>query len=199
MFQDETTKTTLKSQSGSSVSSASPRSRHTRSRSVERLSPASTLDTSSLQLPSAFPWLKSHPSSSSPALEDQAASVFMDRYVIYPCNSSSSPGFLEHLPGLFKEVNVEGRYALRWAVQAASYAELSREQGSEELAAKALECYGLALGALGKSLAEKEKTPDDHDLMTVVVLDIFEVSPGRVLGWLLSNKFRLFWRLKLHL
>ncbi|CAM1502040.1 Fc.00g040240.m01.CDS01 [Cosmosporella sp. VM-42] len=100
--------------------------------------------------------------------------MFMDKYVIYPCNSSSSPGFLEHLPGLFKEVNIEGRYALRWAVQAASFADLSKEQGSNDLTAKALEHYGNALSALGKSLAEKGKTPDDYDLMTVVILDIFE-------------------------
>ncbi|KAF4339396.1 negative acting factor [Fusarium beomiforme] len=37
-----------------------------------------------------------------------------------------------------------------------------------------LEYYGHALGALGRSLAEWNKTPDDYDLMTVVMLDIFE-------------------------
>ncbi len=44
---------------------------------------------------------------------------------MYPCNQTSSPGFLEHLPCMFKEVNIEGRYALRWAVQAAGYADSS--------------------------------------------------------------------------
>ncbi|RSL50358.1 hypothetical protein CEP53_008833 [Fusarium sp. AF-6] len=98
----------------------------------------------------------------------------MEKYVLFPCNESSSPGFLQHLPCLFKEVNVEGRYALRWAVQACAFADLSREQSSEELVGRSLDCYGRALNALGQSLAEKDKTPDDYDLMAVVMLDIFE-------------------------
>jgi hypothetical protein len=70
---------------------------------------------------------------------------------------------------------VEGRYALRWAVQACAFADLSREQSSEGLVGRSLECYGKALNALGQSLAEKDKVPDDYDLMAVVILDIFEV------------------------
>lgn len=101
--------------------------------------------------------------------------MFMDKYVIYPCHESSSPGFLEHLPVLFQEVNVDGRHALRWAVQAAAIADLSREHDPELLTPRALEYYGQALGALGKSLAEKGKIPDDYDLMAVVILDMFEV------------------------
>lgn len=77
---------------------------------------------------------------------------------------------------MFKDVNVEGRYALRWAVQAAAYADVSQSQESNALASKALQCYGMALGALGESLSTPGKEPDDYDLMTVVVLDIFEVD-----------------------
>ncbi len=77
---------------------------------------------------------------------------------------------------MFKEVNVEGRYALRWAVRAAAYADVSKDQESNTLASKALQCYGMALGALGESLSTSGKVPDDYDLMTVVVLDIFEVG-----------------------
>lgn len=78
---------------------------------------------------------------------------------------------------MFKEVNVEGRYALRWAVQAAAYADaVSQSQESKALASKALDCYGMALRALGESLSASGKEPDDYDLMTVVVLDIFEVD-----------------------
>jgi hypothetical protein len=100
----------------------------------------------------------------------------MDNYVIYPCNESSSSGFLEHLPGLFKEVNVNGRYALRWAVQATALADYSvGREDAQYISGKALECYGRSLSALGKSLAKKDKEPDDHDLMTIVILDIFEV------------------------
>ncbi|KAF5007095.1 hypothetical protein FDECE_6561 [Fusarium decemcellulare] len=176
MFQHETEKIVLRSQtaSTSATSSSSPRSRRTRSRSVEPASESSFNSTGSLKLPPAFPWLKDSPQVKAPPEEDQAANLFMDKYVLYPCNESSSPGFLEHLPCLFKEVNVEGRYALRWAVQACAYADLSREQNSEDLVGKALEYYGNALRALGHSLAEKDKTPDDYDLMTVVILDIFE-------------------------
>lgn len=84
---------------------------------------------------------------------------------------------------MFKEVNVEGRYALRWAVQAAAYADaVSQSQESKALASKALDCYGMALRALGESLSASGKEPDDYDLMTVVVLDIFETlyTPSEV-------------------
>lgn len=100
----------------------------------------------------------------------------MEKYVMYPCNQTSSPGFLEHLPCMFQEVNVNGRHALRWATQAAAYANVSQSQDNEVLARKALQCYGMALSALGESLATPGKVPDDYDLMTVVVLDIFEVG-----------------------
>lgn len=123
------------------------------------------------------PWLKESPARFQPPLEDQAVDQFIDKYVLYPCNQTSSPGFLEHLPCMFKEVNIEGRYALRWAVQAAAYADaISQNKESDALASKALQCYGMALGALGESLAASGKEPDDYDLMTVVVLDIFEVG-----------------------
>lgn len=77
---------------------------------------------------------------------------------------------------MFNEVNVEGRYALRWAVQAAAFADISKNQESNALASKAFQCYGMALSALGESLSTPGKEPDDYDLMTVVVLDIFEVN-----------------------
>jgi hypothetical protein len=116
-----------------------------------------------------YPWLKGLPSEMMPPVEEQAVDNFMEKYVIYPCNQTSSPGFLE--------VNVNGRYALRWAVRAAAYADLSKDQDSDILARKALQCYGMALSSLGDSLATPGKVPDDYDLMTVVVLDIFEVGP----------------------
>ncbi|KAF5722617.1 negative acting factor [Fusarium mundagurra] len=180
MFQHETAKVVLKSQtstpsnSSRSNSSKSPREGRTRSRSVERASESSFSSTASINLPTAFPWLKDQSKTEPVSKDEQIANIFMDKYVLLPCNESSSPGFLEHLPCLFKEVNVEGRYALRFAVQACAFADLSREQSSEELVKRSLECYGYALSALGQSLAEKNKTPDDYDLMTVVMLDIFE-------------------------
>lgn len=111
------------------------------------------------------------------ATDESAVAGFLDNYVLYPCNESSMPGFLEHLPCLFKEVNVDGRHALRWAVQAAGFADISRtgSTGRSDASSRALECYGRALTALGKTLADKERTPDDYTLMTVVILDIFEV------------------------
>ncbi|KAH6982090.1 hypothetical protein BKA56DRAFT_672863 [Ilyonectria sp. MPI-CAGE-AT-0026] len=181
IFQHETDKVALKSQAESVSSSSSTRTRRTRSRSLERPPPSRPLDAATLRLPSALPWLKVPPSEKEPpVVEDHAVAMFMDKYVIYPCHESSSPGFLEHLPVLFQEVNVDGRHALRWAVQAAAIADLSREHDPKLLAPRALECYGQALGALGRSLAEKGKIPDDYDLMAVVILDMFETffMPG---------------------
>lgn len=177
MFQHETEKIVQRSQatSVSIASTSSPWSRRTRSRSLERASESSFTSSTSLNLSSAFPWLKDSSSAKPLSDQDQAASLFMDKYVLFACNESSSPGFLQHLPCLFREANVEGRYALRWAVQACALADLSREHYSKDLAGKSLESYGKALGALGQSLAEKGKTPDEYDLMAVVILDIFEV------------------------
>lgn len=134
-------------------------------------------EASGITLRNPQPWLKELPAPFQLPLEEQAVGQFIDKYVLYPCNQTSSPGFLEHLPCMFKEVNVDGRYALRWAVQAAAYADaVSQNQESNALASKALQCYGMALKALGESLSIPGKEPDDYDLMTVVVLDIFEVS-----------------------
>ncbi|PSR82107.1 hypothetical protein BD289DRAFT_454489 [Coniella lustricola] len=113
----------------------------------------------------------------------------------------ASQGFLEFLPSAFEEVNVRGRFALRWAVQAAALADVassllsssskggvSDEQqrgrpedsvngaspSESELGRRALKYYGQALTALSESLGTDGKSPDDHDLMTVVILDFFE-------------------------
>ncbi|KAI1635067.1 hypothetical protein F4809DRAFT_642901 [Biscogniauxia mediterranea] len=66
--------------------------------------------------------------------------------------------------------NVEGRFALRWAVRATAYADFSQSQEDDTLASQ---------------------VPDDHDFMTVVILDIFEraldnetLSIGDILGTL---------------
>jgi hypothetical protein len=133
----------------------------------------------SIRLKNSHPWLKGPPSVMERPVEDQAVDNFIDKYVIYPCNQTSSPGFLEHLPCMFQEVNIDGRYALRWAVRAAAYADVSKDQESDVISRKALQCYGMALSALGESLAAPRKVPDDYDLMTVVILDIFEVGLQR--------------------
>jgi hypothetical protein len=164
----------LKNQSGSSSSSTLSQSRRTRSRSLDR-SPSTATFNAPVQH-GTLSWLKTRPSKRPTSKENEAVSVFMEKYVIYPCTASSTPGFLEHLPCLFQEANVDGRCALRYAVQAASFADMSRTDASETLVQRALEYYGLALGALGESLAEKGKVPDDYDLMTVVILDIFEAG-----------------------
>jgi hypothetical protein len=163
----------------SSKASSQPSVRKRRSRSVDAdpsaLAPG---ETTGIQLGTLHPWLKEGlPSEMMPPLEEQAVDKFMEQYVIYPCNQTSSPGFLEHLPCMFQEVNVNGRHALRCAVRAAAYADFSRDQDGSILARKALQCYGMALSALGDSLATSGKVPDDYDLMTVVILDMFEVGP----------------------
>ncbi|KAI1491550.1 hypothetical protein F5X96DRAFT_678309 [Biscogniauxia mediterranea] len=80
---------------------------------------------------------------------------------------SSSPGFLEHLPSLFQDANRRGtlspcagraRMTTRW---------LLRHSIS----------INMSLSALRISLSAPGKVPDDHDFMTVVILDIFEVTP----------------------
>lgn len=144
---------------------------------AEDLSALSTLEISGLDLSSPYPWAKHVPEALAPAIEDQAVSDFFEKYVMYPCNNGSSPGFLEHLPSLFEEVKTERRAALRWAVRAAAYASISSDQANAALRNKALQCYGLALSALGQSLKDLSAVPDDYTLMTVVVMDLFEVSP----------------------
>ncbi|KAL8691426.1 MAG: hypothetical protein Q9218_003344 [Villophora microphyllina] len=106
--------------------------------------------------------------------DDHAIAFFFERFTGCPCNDRSTPGFLDFLPGLFKEVNVEGRFALRWAVLAAGYAGLSTDQQDKRIGNIALHCYGQAISVLGRCLADPELDPDDHILMTIVVLDLFE-------------------------
>jgi hypothetical protein len=141
----------------------------------------SASEIASLDLSSPYPWAKTVPRTCVPSAENHAVSEFFERYVMYPCNNASSPGFLEYLPCLFEEVKTEGRLALRWAVRAAAYANISNDQGNAQLGQKALQCYGLALSALRESLADPQAAPDDYTLMTVVVLDLFEV------GWQSSS------------
>ena len=145
------------------------------------LSPSGTVEFTDSKPP--YPWVKNVPQASAPSVEDQAVSQFFEKYVMYPCNHSSSPGFLEQLPGLFGEVKSEGRLALRWAVRAAAYASLSNERDDPILGNNAIKSYGRALFALAESLADTNAAPDDHILMTVVVLDLFEVGSQSLL-WL---------------
>ncbi len=183
VFRHETGKTVDRARSSASGSSAS--SGRTRSSSVD----SSTLSLSPAAKPTP---VKGTPEETPPAAGDQAVARFFDKYVVYPCNEASNAGFLEHLPSLFKEVNIEGRYALRHAVQAAAFADCSQEaEPGEQLSQRALECYGAALAALGRSLSEKGKVPDDHDLMTVVVLDIFEVRCFNACVYLCACKVAL--------
>ncbi|KAI1775423.1 hypothetical protein F4818DRAFT_49507 [Hypoxylon cercidicola] len=170
-----------------SSSNASPqRSRRkswsTDNKSVRSQSSTAVIDPSDLteeelvglNLPNPFPWAKTTPAHLRHSPENEMVDRFMEKYVMYPCNEKSSPGFLEHLPCLFQDVNVEGRFALRWAVRAAAYADLSKAQSSDALVTKAFKCYGMSLSALGESLSTAGKVPDDYDLMTTVMLDIFE-------------------------
>jgi len=128
-----------------------------------------------LNMGNPYPWLKQPPTSHAPSVEKRAVDKFFEKFVLFPCNSGSSSGFLEQLPCLFEEVQTEGRVALRWAVRAVSFASLSNEQGSEELGRKAHVCYGKALESLGQTLKNKEERVSDYTLMTIVVLDLFEV------------------------
>lgn len=168
IFQHETDKVIYRNLGDVASSTAS---NITRSRSLSRLDPTTPAQSSQ----SSFDSWQTDLTLPDEAEDDPNITAFMDNYVIYPCTESSGVGFLEHLPCLFKLVNIEGRYALRYAVQAAAYADASRQQNSNSDTKKALEYYGKALSALSQSLAEKSKVPDDYDLMTVVILDIFEV------------------------
>jgi hypothetical protein len=134
---------------------------------------------SSLKLSAPYPWAKEIPDTANPSAEEIAVDQFFEKYVMYPCNQGSTPGFLEHLPSLFREFQIEGRLALRWAVRATAYASLSKDQDNEALGNKALQCYGRALSALADALKNATKSPDDITLMTVVILDIFEVCLKR--------------------
>jgi hypothetical protein len=118
------------------------------------------------------------PFQSGPTTKDPEVWEFFDRFVMYPCNGGSSLGFLEHLPSLFMETNVEHRYALRYAVLAAAHASSSNDPSESTSKQQAFHYYGLALSALSECLKESITEKDDYVLMTVVVLDIFEVNIG---------------------
>ncbi|TVY14836.1 hypothetical protein LARI1_G007600, partial [Lachnellula arida] len=108
-----------------------------------------------LDLGTPYPWLKDGSKAREQSVEKRAVDKFFEKFVLFPCNSSSSSGFLEQLPMLFEEVQTEGRE-------------------NEELERKASVCYGKALEALGDTLRNKEEAVSDYTLMTVVMLDLFE-------------------------
>ncbi|KAI0150371.1 hypothetical protein GGR57DRAFT_194099 [Xylariaceae sp. FL1272] len=191
IFRDETTKTkSLFNAHGPSRTPEPelqcPAMRQRRSRSVEglpnrratrvstNLSDLTNDEAGSIRFPNQEQLLEGSGTGIKSPLEDVSVDLFMEKYVLYPSNDTSSPGFLEHLPSMLKEVQVIGRSALRCAVLAAAYADESSVLNSRQLAQKALYYYGLALTALGESLGKSSKMPDDYDLMTVVMLDIFE-------------------------
>ncbi|RDW92349.1 hypothetical protein BP5796_01743 [Coleophoma crateriformis] len=108
--------------------------------------------------------------------DDEAISQFFSEYVVYPCTQNSTPGFLEQLPCLFEEVQHSGRIALRMAVEAVSFANIATKgPRNDDLVRKAQQCYGSSLEALANTLEKKEEQVSDYTLMTVVVLDLFEV------------------------
>ena len=114
--------------------------------------------------------------------ESRATDEILWRYLNTANDHFSSVAFLQHLPCMFEEANIPGRYALRFAVQAASLADVGQAHHNEHMKTRALECYGLCLSALAKSLRMPGKIPDDYDLMSIVILDLFEVcvdSPTR--------------------
>jgi hypothetical protein len=61
-------------------------------------------------------------------------------------------------------------------VLAAAHASLIHDPYDKTSKVQAFRYYGLALAALSDSLKESISEQDDYVLMTVVVLDIFEVS-----------------------
>lgn len=200
-----------------------------------RFSEAATLRISSSAVPRRDPsharkglsWLKlsAQPPQPQPLskAEQDAVQAFFAKYTLLPYDfytsgdtgkphndgsaQRASQGFLEFLPCTFEEVNVRGRFALRWAVTAAALADAASASLSSsskppsadndgrqrdetglrdfdivggtsrsELGRRAMEYYGKALTALAESLGKQGKPPDDYDLMTVVILDFFEVS-----------------------
>ncbi|KAI0592733.1 hypothetical protein F4775DRAFT_587349 [Biscogniauxia sp. FL1348] len=112
------------------------------------------------------------PTPDRPKLTPGGAAVdrFIDKYVVYPCSETSSPGFLGHLPSLLQDANVEGRFALRWTMRGATYVDLSQSQEDDALARETFYCYNMSLSALRRSLSTPGKLPDDHDLLTVTFL-----------------------------
>ena len=129
---------------------------------------------SEMHLQPIFPWLNNGAQEDTSSTKDPAVTQFFENFVVYPCSEGSSLGFLEHLPCMFNETAATNRIALRYAVQAAAYANASQDLGDKELFKKSMHCYGQALSALSKSLLGDRNAADDYVLMTVVILDIFE-------------------------
>lgn len=130
----------------------------------------STVSATSPQKEHDLKWTESSSSS------HLATSKFFEKYATPVCSDASLAPFLQHLPCMFEEANIPGRFALRYAVQAASYADLGQQKDDHAMIHQALKFYGLCLSALSESLRIPGKVPDDYDLMAVVILDIFEVG-----------------------
>jgi hypothetical protein len=193
VFKDENERTALVSQRKSWVSETSSLSTATLSIGKAPTMSPQGFDDDDFDLPALqildinnpTPWLKPSTTvnlSTSSTGEKHIIEAFFQQYVIPPCTANSTPGFLEYLPMLFEEVAIPGRTSLRHAVRAVSYASLAASlsdhpENQNQVRRYADTYYGHALQSLGEMLASEkdEEKVSDYALMTIVVLDLFEV------------------------
>jgi len=102
----------------------------------------------------------------------QVVPLFFHDFVIASRNDSPF-GWLEFLPGLFKQVSDDS--ALYQAVYAAAYANIAQKRDSLELHYEAIGYYSKALRLVNASLAQPSLASRDVTMTAVVLLGIYEV------------------------
>lgn len=130
----------------------------------------------------ATPWLNARAIQSVPSpiqheLEARARDIFYAEWIAYPHGCGENPGYLELLPGM--EARASPHSALGLAVDAFALANIHHFQVSScSLRQLARAKYGAALSAIRKAVVSGSFGVDDSMLMTLLIIDMFEVSQG---------------------
>src|SRR3569833_3256027 len=81
-------------------------------------------EASGVRLSKRLPWLRGLPAEAQPPVEDQAVEQIQEKYVLNPCNQTSSPNNLEQRPAGGGGGGGDGRRARRRAGRAAADADI---------------------------------------------------------------------------
>lgn len=107
--------------------------------------------------------------------EELATAYFFQNYVLLP--NQCRRGYFDFLPGLFEQSSHD--LALKHAVLAVSGSSFANVHRLTEGKIEAQKHYGLALRAIQRNLNDVESAKTDCSLASIVLLQLFDVSPKK--------------------
>lgn len=133
-----------------------------------------------------YPWLNELGRSEIPqsiyrTLEQRAIDRCFVDWVLFPCNSGASPGYMKELPALYE--SAPESCVLKYAVEAMAFAAQKDQRGTDGVAfsTKAQNQYGAALATMQMKITAGEGDfADDWTLAGLLLIENFEVGCNSV-------------------